>query len=235
MIDSAHIRSAFDADLENIRNLILEMGSLVEAQIDESADVLHKRDEERARAVIDKDKRVDALEMEIDYEAVRVLALRQPIAQDLRSVIVVMKIAGNLERIGDYAKNNAKRTQVIAQSQPEGSSRSVLKQMSKAVQGMLRDVLNSYVNMDVELAEDVRARDEEIDLLHNGLFRELLTHMMEDPRNISAAMHLQFVSKNLERIGDHITSMAEQVIFLVSGEVPDDDRARGDDSYLKET
>lgn len=229
-MDKVHIRSAFDADLENIQNMILEMGGLVEAQIDESADVLRKRDEERAIDVISADKRIDALELAVDAEVVRVLALQQPIAQDLRAVIAVMKIAGNLERIGDYAKNNAKRTVPISQIQPVGSSRGTIKRMSEAVQDMLRDALDAYVKRDAEIAEDVRQRDEEVDQMHNGLFRELLTHMMEDPRNISPCMHLLFVSKNIERIGDHITSIAEQVIYMVTGSLPDDSRPKGDGS-----
>jgi len=230
MITTAHIRSAFDADLEKIQNLILEMGGLVEAQIDESAEALQARDEERSAEVIKKDKRIDALDHAIDLEVVRVLALRQPIAQDLRTVVTVMKISSNLERIGDYAKNNAKRTPAISHSQPVGSSPATIKRMARMVQDMLRDALDSYIKRDLDLAEDVRQRDEEVDLIYNGLFRELLTHMMEDPRNISCAMHLLFVAKNIERIGDHITSIAEQVIYTVTGELPEEDRTKGADT-----
>jgi len=234
MIDSAHIHRAFDADLERIRNLILEMGGLTEAQIQESAEVLLRRDNEGAAAVIERDKRIDALELEIDTEVVRVLALRQPIAQDLRMVITVMKIAGNLERIGDYARNNAKRAMAIAHAAPVGNAAGTLKRMARAVQDMLRDGLDAYVKGDLDLAADVRIRDEEVDQMYNGLFRELLTHMMEDPRHISPSMHLLFVAKNIERMGDHVTGIVEQVIFTITGELPEDDRPKGDDSSYAE-
>ncbi|MDQ7081139.1 MAG: phosphate signaling complex protein PhoU [Paracoccaceae bacterium] len=234
MIDSAHIHRAFDADLERIRNLILEMGGLTEVQIEESAEVLLRRDNEGAAAVIERDKRIDELELEIDTEVVRVLALRQPIAQDLRMVITVMKIAGNLERIGDYARNNAKRAMAIAHAPPVGNAAGTLKRMARAVQDMLRDGLDAYVKGDVDLAADVRIRDEEVDQMYNGLFRELLTHMMEDPRHISPSMHLLFVAKNIERMGDHVTGIVEQVIFTITGELPEDDRPKGDDSSYAE-
>jgi phosphate transport system protein len=228
MIEHVHIHSAFDADLENIQSLILQMGGLAERQIEDSTTALHQRDQERAQRVIVGDRRIDALEQEIDADVVRVLALRQPQAQDLRAVVTVMKTAGNLERIGDYAKNIAKRTSVLAQSKPIGSSTSTLKRQSRAVQDMLRDVLDAYVKKDADLAEDVRQRDEEVDQIYNALFRELLTHMMEDARNITACMHLLFIAKNMERMGDHITSIAEQVIYMVTGALPEDARPKGD-------
>jgi len=235
MIDSAHIMSAFDADLEKIRNHILEMGGLAESQIGKSAEALKLRDAELARTVIAADKRIDALELAVDQEVVRVLALRQPIAQDLRTVVTVMKIAGNLERIGDYAKNNAKRAAAIAHAPPIGSAAGEIKRMSRAVQDMLRDALDSYMKGDAVLAEDVRQRDEEVDQMYNGLFRELLTHMMEDARNITPCMHLLFVAKNIERIGDHITGITEQVIYTVTGDLPEDDRPKGDSTSYTET
>ncbi len=235
MTDSAHIMSAFDADLERIQNLILEMGGLAESQISDSADALRQRDNERAQAVIIADKRIDALELEVDQEVVRVLALRQPIAQDLRTVVTVLKIAGNLERIGDYAKNNAKRAAAISHAQPVGSSSGTIRRMSRATGDMLRDALDAYMKGDAVLAEDVRQRDEDVDLMYNGLFRELLTHMMEDPRAITACMHLLFVAKNIERIGDHITGIAEQVIYTVTGSLPEEDRPKGDNTPYTET
>jgi phosphate transport system protein len=230
MTDTAHIRSAFDADLENLRNLILEMGGLVEAQIADAAEVLLRQDQARAGKVIKADKQIDALDHAVDLEVVRVLALRQPIAGDLRYVVTAMKISSNLERIGDYAKNNAKRVAVIAQSKPIGSSAGAIRRMSKAVQAMLGDALDAYLRRDPDLAHDVRLRDEEVDQLYNGLFRELLTHMMEDARAITPSMHLLFIAKNIERIGDHITSICEQVIYTITGELPEDDRPKGDDS-----
>ncbi len=234
MIDTAHIITAFDTELENIRNRILEMGGLAESQISASADVLVKRDVDRAQAVIKQDQRIDTLELEIDAEVVRLLALRQPIAQDLRAVVTVMKIAGNLERIGDYAKNNAKRAGAIAHALPIRASLATIRRMSRAVQDMLRDALDAYMSSDTDLAIDVRLRDEDVDHMYNGLFRELLTHMMEDPRNITPCMHLLFVAKNIERIGDHITGICEQVVYGVTGKLPDEDRPKGDDSTYKE-
>jgi len=233
MSESAHIRSAFDADLERIRNLILEMGGLVEAQIVEAAEVLLARDSEGARKVVKGDKRIDALDQEVDMEAVRVLALRQPVAADLRAVVTVMKISSNLERIGDYAKNNAKRVAALAQSQDVGSAPNTIRRLSRAVQDMLGDALDAYLRRDLDLARDVWRRDEEVDQIYNGLFRELLTHMMEDARNITPCMHLLFVAKNIERIGDHITSICEQVIFTITGELPDEDRPKGDDASYR--
>jgi len=235
MIDSAHIMSAFDADLERIQNLILEMGGLAENQISASADALRQRDTERAQEVIAADKRIDALELEVDQEVVRVLALRQPIAQDLRTVVTVLKIAGDLERIGDYAKNNAKRAGAIAHAPPVGSSSGTIRRMSRATGDMLRDALDAYIKGDAALAADVRQRDEDVDLMYNGLFRELLTHMMEDARAITPCMHLLFIAKNIERIGDHITNIVEQVIYTVTGALPEDERPKGDNSPYTET
>lgn len=233
MIESSHISSAFDADLEHLQNLILEMGGQVEAQIERATEVLQARDEDAAREVVAADKRIDAFEAEIESEAVKVLALRQPIASDLRTVVSVMKVANNLERIGDYAKNNAKRVPALAAIPSIGASNASLRRMSVAVRDMLHDVLESVVNSDSDLALDVWKRDEEVDQIYNGLFRELLTHMMEDPRNIGPCMHLLFIAKNIERIGDHVTNITEQVIYAVTGSLPDESRPKDDSTtYL---
>ncbi len=226
MIDTAHIHKAFDADLEKIQTRILEMAGLVEAQIADSAEALHRRDVDRAAEVAAADRRIDRLEHEIDVEVVRVLALRQPVGQDLRRVIAVMKIAGYLERIGDYAKNNAKRVEVISQSPPFAPARGTLRRMARMTAEMLKDAVDSWLRGDAALALDVRQRDEDVDQIYNGLFRELLTHMMEDARHITPAMQLLFVAKNLERIGDHVTNIAEQVVYTLTGEMPDEDRPR---------
>lgn len=226
MIDQ-HIASAFDRDLEDIQALVMKMGGLVEDSIREAAKSLKQRDEELAETVRRNDKKIDALDMQIYEECARVLALRQPIASDLRTVLTVMKVAANLERIGDYSKNLAKRTTVLVHMQPIDGASGAIKRMSKEVQLMLSDALDAYIRRDEALAHDVRQRDIEVDQMYNALFREFLTFMMEDPRNISSCMHLHFIAKNIERMGDHVTSIADQVIYLVSGELPDEARPKG--------
>ncbi|OED47702.1 phosphate transport system regulatory protein PhoU [Rhodobacteraceae bacterium (ex Bugula neritina AB1)] len=223
-----HIASAFDRDLEAIQAQIMKMGGLVEAAIREAAKALETRDEELALTVRQGDKAIDSLEELINEEAARLIALRAPAASDLRLVLSVMKIAGNLERIGDYAKNMAKRTGVLAQGPNNREGTSALRRMAREVERMLKDALDSYIQRDVELARDVIERDRDVDQMYNALFRELLTHMMEDPRNISACMHLHFIAKNTERMGDHVTAIAEQVIYLVTGEKPEEDRKKAD-------
>ncbi|MCO4839195.1 MAG: phosphate signaling complex protein PhoU, partial [Rhodobacteraceae bacterium] len=204
-----HITSAFDRDLEDIQAKIMKMGGLVEAAILEGAISLETRDEERAEKVRAADKAIDLLEEKINEDAARLIALRSPTAGDLRLVLAIMKISGNLERIGDYAKNMAKRTGVLAQMAPVSDSAGSLRRMAKEVSKMLKDVLDAYIHRDAELAGDVIKRDSDVDQMYNGLFREFLTFMMEDPRNITACMHLHFIGKNIERMGDHVTAIAE--------------------------
>lgn len=208
------------------------MGGLVEAAIHDSANSLYTRDEELAEKVRLADKSIDALEELINEEASRVIALRAPTAIDLRLILTVIKISANLERIGDYAKNMAKRTGVLAQMAPVEESTSALRRMSKEVGVMLKDALDAYVQRDAELALDVINRDRDVDQMYNALFRELLTFMMEDPRNITACMHLHFIAKNVERMGDHVTSIAEQVVYLVTGEKPDEARPKADKTSI---
>lgn len=223
-----HISSAFDLDLEALQAQIMKMGGLVETAIHSAADALLDRDEERARQVRINDRVIDALEEEINLSCARVIALRAPVASDLRTVLSVMKISGNLERVGDYAKNMAKRTSVLVQLPAiDGTSHSI-RRMARDVELMLKDALDAYIQRDAELAEEVRERDDDVDQLYNTLFREFLTHMMEDPRNITACMHLHFIAKNMERMGDHVTSIAEQVIYLVTGELPGEPRSKSD-------
>ncbi|MGI9465359.1 MAG: phosphate signaling complex protein PhoU [Aestuariivirgaceae bacterium] len=232
-MDNAHIVKSFDEDLNHIESLLLEMGGLVETQINDAVRALTRRDCELGEKVRKDDKRIDELETRIDELSIQTLALRQPMAEDLRSVVCALKVSTNLERIGDYAKNIAKRTSVLAQAQPTVSSSNTIRRMSKLVQEMVHDVLDAYVARDMEMAADLRLRDEEVDQMHNTLFRELLTYMMEDPRNITPCMHLLFVAKNIERMGDHTTGIAEQVYYRVSGSMPDDDRPKGDmTSYM---
>ena len=223
-----HIASAFDRDLEAIQARIMKMGGLVEAAIMESARALETRDEELAQKVRADDKAIDGLEELINEEAARVIAIRAPAAVDLRVVLSVMKIAGNLERIGDYAKNIAKRTGVLIQGHDSADSAAALRRMAREVELMLKDALDAYIHRDVELAHDVITRDRDVDQMYNALFREFLTHMMEDPRNITPCMHLHFIAKNIERMGDHVTSICEELIYLVTGSRPEEDRPKAD-------
>jgi len=227
-MNEQHIASAFDRDLEGVTALIMKMGGLVEVAIVNSANSLVDRDLELALEVRNGDKAIDALEDRVNEEVARIIALRAPMGSDLRTVLSVMKISANLERCGDYAKNLAKRTSVLAEMSPVGSSSQSIRRMAREVEKMLKDALDAYIQQDAELAADVRARDREIDQMYNALFREFLTHMMEDPRNITACMHLHFIAKNIERMGDHVTSIAEQVIYLVTGEMPDENRDKQD-------
>jgi len=232
MMDEQHIASAFDRDLEAIQAHVMKMGGLVEDAIRKSAKSLKRRDEELAENVRKGDKAIDEMEDQINQECAQLLALRQPIASDLRTVLSVMKIAANLERVGDYAKNLAKRTSVLVHMQPIDGASGAIKRMAKEVELMLSDALDAYMRRDEALAHDVRHRDLEVDQMYNALFREFLTFMMEDPRNISACMHLHFIAKNIERMGDHVTSIADQVIYLVSGDMPDEARPKGNtDNY----
>ncbi|MEP6020222.1 MAG: phosphate signaling complex protein PhoU [Paracoccaceae bacterium] len=223
-----HIASAFDRDLEAIQAQIMKMGGLVEASIMNAAVSLETRDEELAEQVRKGDKAIDQLEELINEEAARVIALRAPTAIDLRLVLSVMKISGNLERIGDYSKNLAKRTGVLTQMAPVSDSAGALRRMAREVERMLKDSLDAYIARDAELALDVIARDEDVDQMYTSIFREFLTHMMEDPRNITACMHLHFIAKNMERMGDHVTSIAEQVVYLVTGDSPEEARVKAD-------
>jgi phosphate transport system protein len=228
MNNERHIASAFDRDLESVQAMIMRMGGLVEEAILDSAIALESRDEEKAIRVRQGDKAIDALEEQIQTECARVIAMRTPIASDLRTVLSVMRIAGNLERCGDYAKNLAKRSLVLNQMAPIGGSAGAIRRMALTVQAQLRDALDAYIHRDIQLATQVRDRDADVDQMYNALFREFLTYMMEDPRNITACMHLHFIAKNIERVGDHSTAIAEQVIYLVSGAMPDADRPKVD-------
>ena len=227
-MNSKHILSAFDEDLESIQARISKMGGLVELAILDSIKSLTTRDVELAETVRANDKLVDELEAQILEDTAMVIALRAPTAVDLRVVLTVMKAAGNLERIGDYAKNIAKRTAVLAELVALEEASRGMNRMAREVQLMLKDVLDALVQRDAQLAADIIARDKDVDQMYNSLFREFLTFMMEDPRNISTCMHLHFIAKNIERMGDHVTAIAEEVIYLVTGERLDDPRSKGD-------
>jgi phosphate transport system protein len=228
MAEEQHITSAFDRDLEAIQGKIMKMGGLVETAILDAAQSLETRDEELAEKVRAGDRAVDELEQMINEDCARVIALRAPTAADLRIVLSVIKISSNLERIGDYAKNMAKRTTILSNMNPINGSQAALRRMAREVNEMLKDALDAYIQRDVAKAHAVIERDVDVDQMYNALFREFLTFMMEDPRNITGCMHLHFMAKNTERMGDHVTSIAEQVIYLVTGDTPDAPREKGD-------
>ncbi len=223
-----HISSAFDRDLETVQAMIMKMGGMVEEAILNAALSLETGDEALAEQVRAADKAIDALEEQIDQETARIIALRAPTAIDLRVILTVMKIASNLERIGDYAKNMAKRTTVLAQMTPINGAAASLRRMARETERMLRDALDAYIQRDDKLALEVIARDHDVDQMYNALFREFLTFMMEDPRNITPCMHLHFIAKNTERMGDHVTNIAEQVVYLVTGSFLEDSRPKSD-------
>ena len=211
-----HTVKAFDTEIGQLRGLIAEMGGLAEVMIRDAIDALIRSDEAAAQLVVDTDKKLDALEAEVDRLAVRVIALRAPMADDLRDVIAALKISGVVERIGDYSKNIAKRV-----GQIEGRAKlgplTLVPAMGEIAQGMVRDVLNAYGARDAELAVEVIERDEKLDNFYESLFRNLVSHMMENPATISSAAQLLFVARNLERIGDHATNVAEMVYFAATG------------------
>jgi phosphate transport system protein len=224
-----HTVKAFDVEIGQLRGLIAEMGGLAEVAIREAIDALARHDEIKAQAVVDADVRIDALEADVDRQAVRIIALRAPMADDLRDVIAALKISGVVERIGDYAKNIARRV-----GQVEGRAKigplTLIPAMADIAQGMVRDVLNAYGARDAELAVEVILRDEKLDNFYESLFRNLVTHMMENPATISSAAQLLFVARNLERIGDHATNVAEMVYFAATGlYYPGRERPRGQD------
>jgi len=222
-----HTFEVLDAELDRIRELILAMGGRVEEAITLAARALDNRDADLAAHVVDGDAAIDAMEDEINTQVVRVLALRQPQADDLRAVVAVMKMAGDLERLGDYAKNMAKRVPVLAQGSPVEGAGAAVRRQARQVGQMLKDMLDAFAREDAALAGDVIARDVEVDHMTNALFREFITHMMEDPRNITACLHYIFIAKNVERMGDLVTGGAEQVVFLATGTRPGD-RPKGD-------
>jgi phosphate transport system protein len=213
---AGHIVKSYDQELGLLGRRITEMGGAVEAQIAGAIDALEKRDPLSAQAVIDGDRRINAMEEEIDELAIRLLATRQPVAVDLRVITMALKITNDLERMGDYAVNIARRVEPIAETSPVKPLYTVPR-MAQIAQAMVKDVLDAYGERDVAKAVAVWHRDAEVNEMYNSLFRELLTYMLEDPRNISACAHLLFVAKNIERIGDHATNIAEQIHYMIHG------------------
>ena len=218
-----HTVKAFDEDITRLRGLIAEMGGLAEVAIQEALDALVKGDDELAKKVVKGDKKIDALESEIDKLAVRIIALRAPMADDLREVIAALKIAGVVERIGDYSKNIAKASREIGDHRKQFEPLTLLPAMAEVAIDMVHDVLTAYAARDPELAKEVIATDEKVDAFYNSIFRNLVSHMVENPSTISSAAQLLFVARNLERIGDHATNVAEMVHFAATGHYPPDE------------
>jgi phosphate transport system protein len=228
---SEHIIKSYDEELQQLDDAITQMGGLAESQLAAAIDAVVKRDSDFASNVIENDGRIDVLEREIESRVLRLLALRQPMARDLRQSIAALRIASDLERIGDYAANVAKRAIALNQTAPVRPVYGVPR-MGKLGQGMIKDILDAYVERDADKSLAVWQRDEELDEMYTSLFRELLTYMIEDPRNITACTHLLFIAKNIERIGDHTTNIAETLYFLVHGTPLAQVRPKGDRSSL---
>jgi phosphate transport system protein len=218
-----HTVKAFDEDITRLRGLIAEMGGLAEAAIERSLEALVKGDDELADKVIKADKKIDALESEIDKLSVRIIALRAPMADDLREVIAALKIAGVVERIGDYSKNIAKASKEIGGNRKQFEPLTLLPAMAEVAAEMVHDVLTAYAARDAELAREVIATDEKVDAFYNSIFRNLVSHMVENPSTISSAAQMLFIARNLERVGDHATNVAEMVHFAATGNYPPDE------------
>ena len=227
-MSNEHIARAFDRDLESVQAMIMRMGGLVETALADAGRAMDTRDEVLAEQVRRGDAAIDALEEQVNAECARLIALRAPMGSDLRIVLSVMKIASNLERCGDYAKNLAKRTRILADMQPLPEAAGSLKRMGRQVRLLLKDALDAFIARDAGLAAEVRQRDHEVDQMYNAIFRELLTHMLEDSRKITPAMQYHFIAKNIERVGDHATTIAEQVIYMATGQMPGDARPKVD-------
>lgn len=223
-----HTVSSYEQELKTLDAKIAQMGGLCEQLLAQTFEALEKNDPSLAEEVIARDKNIDRVEHEIEDLTVHMIARRQPVAVDLRQIITAIRIAGDLERIGDLGKNISKRTLAITGEQHPKRAMLGLKHMGLQAMEQLKDVLDAYASRDVEKAKKVWANDNEIDSMYNSLFRELLTYMMEDPRNITLCTHLLFGAKNIERIGDHVTNIAEMVHFMISGESLVEGRPKAD-------
>ena len=225
---SEHIVRAYDKELDDLGRRIAEMGGIAEKMVVDAMDALGNVDLDLAQQVIATDPRLDALQREIEEQAILTIARRQPMAVDLREIIGAIRIAGDLERVGDLAKNIAKRSLKIGGEARSPRENGGLKHMNELATELMKDVLDAYAQRDAERAQAVWTRDAELDALEDSVFRDLLTHMMEDPRNISFCAHLLFCSKNIERIGDHATNIAETVFYMIEGQQILDKRPKGD-------
>ncbi|ESR27250.1 phosphate signaling complex protein PhoU [Lutibaculum baratangense] len=229
---SEHTVSAFDHELNELAVRIAQMGGLAEKILTDAVHAFDRRDEDLAHAVIDGDVRIDELEAEVEEQAVLLIARRQPMASDLREVMAAIRIAADLERIGDLAKNVAKRSLAIHTEAWPHKGVPGLDHMARMALEQLKDVLDAYTRRDIDRAVDVWHRDTELDAIYTSIFREMLTYMMEDPRNITFSTHLLFAAKNIERIGDHSTNIAETIHYLISGRPLRGPRPKSDQSSL---
>jgi phosphate transport system protein len=220
-----HTVKSYDDELAHLSGMIARMGGLAEAQLGAALQSLSRRDDELAQRVIDNDCRIDELDHEVDSFAVRLLALRQPMAGDLRHIVAALNISGEIERVGDYAANLAKRALVLNQFAPTPKTGGVVR-LGELVLALLKDILDAYVDKDLQKAIGVWGRDEDVDSLYNTVFRDLIAQMSEDPGTITASTHLLFIAKNMERIGDHATNIAETLHFQILGTQPKGDRPK---------
>jgi phosphate transport system protein len=222
-----HIMKAYDDDLAALKSMLSEMGGLAEEQLARSIEALLRRDTKLADLVLLNDEKIDALEIAVEEKAVLTIAKRQPMAKDLRNIMVAIRIAADIERIGDLAKNIAKRAHAIYDNIPPRLTKG-LQRLGELSQAQVKLILDAFAASDAEKAMEVWRHDEDIDALYNSIFRELLTYMMEDPRMIGACTHLLFAAKNIERIGDHATNIAENIYYLVKGEMLKEPRPKKD-------
>ncbi|MDA5193612.1 phosphate signaling complex protein PhoU [Govanella unica] len=224
-----HTVKSYDEELNQLRSMISRMGGLAEAQLTGAIEALTERNAEKAQRIIAADRSLDILEQEIESQAIQMIALRSPMADDLREIVAAIKISSTLERIADYAKNVAKRSIVLNQSEHVKPA-VLIPQMVELTKVMLKDALDAYIDRDAQKTIMVWESDKGVDELYNSLFRELLTYMMENPRLITPCTHILFIAKNIERIGDHVTNLAEIVYYQVKGETLDMNRPKSDDT-----
>jgi phosphate transport system protein len=226
-----HTVKAFDQELAELKRCIGEMGRLAEQQLTKALDALARRDAEAAERIIAGDQEIDDLELKVEWQATQVIVKRQPMASDLRHIMVAIRIASDLERIGDLAKNVAKRTRALSDAIAPSAVGGV-ERMGQLALRQLHGVLDAYASDDADKAVEIWRSDEDIDTVYNSVFRELLTYMMEDPRTIGLATHLMFAAKNMERIGDHCTNIAENVYYVVHGRPLAGERPKGDQTSM---
>lgn len=227
-MSTQHTAKAFDVDLQDLTRKVAEMGGLAEKEIADSIHALSRRDNDLAKKVIALDSQIDALQLEIEEKAILTIARRQPMAVDLREIVAALRVANDLERIGDLAKNIGKRVLALSGEFPSPKLIRGVEHMTSLVLAQIKQVLDAYAARDVSNALVVWKSDEEIDAMCTSLFRELLTYMMEDPRNISFCIHLMFCAKNIERMGDHATNIAETVHYMIEGFPIAEQRPKGD-------
>lgn len=224
-----HLVKSYEGELKRLRSMLTEMGGIVETQMMLATQAVMNRDAAAATRAVEEDPKVDALEHDIEQFVIRMLALRQPMAGDLRQIVAALKMTGDLERIGDYAANAAKRSIVLAQF-PPGFPLTGLGNMLRLAQAQLKSIIDAISRHDAEKAIAVWKGDSELDDVYNAVFRELITYMMEDPRTITSCAHLLFIAKNIERVGDHATNIAETLHYAVTGQMLTDPRPKADNS-----